>query len=139
MLINFGDFVDGAAQSVGDPYIQLLPLTDPAEAHADFVQVRMGGVDSSSSFHLLPAVVSPNDSNDDDGSDSGSSDNIKKYLPYIIAGSVAGGLILISLILYAIFGGSGKRYRRLQDPAPAGLPGHHAPPPFQQYQPARRY
>ncbi|KAH9858731.1 acid protease [Lenzites betulinus] len=139
MLINFGDFVDGAAQSVGDPYIQLLPLTDPAEAHADFVQVRMGGVDSSSSFHLLPAVVSPNDSNDDDGSDSGSSDNIKKYLPYIIAGSVAGGLILISLVLYAIFGGSGKRYRRLQDPAPAGLPGHHAPAPFQQYQPARRY
>ncbi|CDO77320.1 hypothetical protein BN946_scf184775.g10 [Trametes cinnabarina] len=143
MLINFGDFVDGALAKVGDPYVQLLPLTDPAEAHADFVQVRMGGVDRSSQLHLLPAI--PDNSNSDDDSSSSSDDNgIKKYLPYIIAGSVAGGLILIALVLYALFGGSRKKYRRLHDPAPAGLPGnlpnpYDRPPPFQQYQPSRRY
>ncbi|KAI0663518.1 acid protease [Cubamyces menziesii] len=138
MLINFGDFVDGALAKVGDPYIQLLPLTDPAEAHSDFVQLRMGGVDRSSELKLLPAI--PDTDNEENDDSSSSSDNgIKKYLPYIIAGSVAGGVILISLILYAIFGGSSKKYRRLQDPAPAGLPNPYDRPAFAQYQPSRRY
>ncbi|KAI0823633.1 acid protease [Trametes gibbosa] len=139
MLINLGDFIDGALSKVGDPYIQLLPLTDPAEAHADFVQVRMGGVDRSSNFKLLPAAPNQDDDDEEDDNGGSSNDNIKKYLPYIIAGSVAGGVILISLVLYAIFGGSGRKYRRLQDPAPAGVPGHQTLPPFQQYQPSRRY
>ena len=56
ILINFGDFVDGALAKVGDPYIQLLPLTDPAEAHRDFVQARLGGVDDAGSLHLLPVI-----------------------------------------------------------------------------------
>ncbi|KAL1939796.1 hypothetical protein VTO73DRAFT_9496 [Trametes versicolor] len=138
MLINFGDYVDGAAASkVGDPYIQLLPLTDPAEAHRDFVQVRMGGIDRSADLKLRPALTDTSD-DDDDSTTTDSGDNIKKYLPYIIAGSVAGGLILLGLVLYACFGGSKKRYRPLHDPAPAGLPGQ-GPPPFQQYQPSRRY
>ncbi|KAI0675315.1 acid protease [Trametes maxima] len=139
MLINFGDFVDGALAKVGDPYIQLLPLTEPTEAHRDFVQVRMGGIDRSSDFKLLPAL--PNTDDDDNSSDDkdGGEDNIKKYLPYIIAGSVAGGLIFIALVGYAIFGGSSKKYRKLHEPAPAGLPGSGERPPFQQYQPSRRY
>lgn len=137
MLINFGDYVDGAASKVGDPYIQLLPLTDPAEAHRDFVQVRMGGIDRSADLKLRPALTDTSD-DDDDSTTSSSDDNIKKYLPYIIAGSVAGGLILLALVLYACLGGSKKKYRPLHDPAPAGLPGQ-GPPPFQQYQPSRRY
>ncbi|KAI0358432.1 acid protease [Trametes cingulata] len=137
MLINFGDFVDGALAKVGDPYVQLLPLTDPAEAHYDFVQVRMGGVDRSSDLKLLPAI--PNTDNDDSDDSSSSDDTVKKYLPYIIAGSVVGGLLILGLILWAIFGTSGKKYRRLHDPAPAGLPGPNDRPPFAQYQPTRRY
>ena len=45
-LIDFGDFVDGSNSSVADPYIQLLPTTDRASAHADFVNVRLGGQDT---------------------------------------------------------------------------------------------
>lgn len=42
ILINFGDFVDDSAAAVADPYIQLLPTTnDTAEAHNDFVRVRL--------------------------------------------------------------------------------------------------
>ena len=67
MSINFGDFVDGALAKVGDPYIQLLPLTDPAEAHRDFVQARLGGVDDAGSLHLLPVI--PDTSSGDDDSD----------------------------------------------------------------------
>ncbi|OSD06863.1 acid protease [Trametes coccinea BRFM310] len=146
IFINFGDFVDGALAKVGDPYVQLLPLTDPAEAHADFVQVRTNGVDHSSQLHLLPAVPDNSEDDDDDDDSSSSDSGIKKYLPYIIAGSVAGGLILIALVLYALFGGSRRKYRRLHDPAPAGLPAtslpnpyDNHPPPFAQYQPSRRY
>ncbi|KAI0775709.1 acid protease [Trametes elegans] len=141
MLINFGDFVDGAPSKVGDPYIQLLPLTEPAEAHNDFVQVRMGGIDRSSDLKLLPAIPQTDDDDDSSGSDrhAEGESTIKKYLPYIIAGSVAGGIIMLSLILYALFGRSGKKkYRKLHEPAPAGLPSSTRAP-FEQYQPSRRY
>ncbi len=137
MLINFGDFVDGALTKVGDPYIQLLSLTDPAEAHTDFVTTRMGGIDKSADLHLLPAL--PN--NGEDGKDKPQEDTLHKYLPYIIAGSVAAGVIILALIAAASYRSSVKRrYRRLHDPAPAGLPTHATnAAPFQDYQPTRRY
>ncbi|EJF65327.1 acid protease [Dichomitus squalens LYAD-421 SS1] len=138
MLINFGDFVDGSLAKVGDPYIQLLPLTDPAEAHADFVKIRMDGIDKSADLHLLPALP---DSGDDGSSrdDRSSQDTLHKYLPYIIAGSVAVGVIILILIIAASYRASTKRkYRRLHDPAPAGLPASNSDP-FQNYQPTRRY
>ncbi|SJL07766.1 uncharacterized protein ARMOST_11116 [Armillaria ostoyae] len=45
-VFNFGDFVAGGNDTTirGDPYIQLLSTTDPAEAHSDFVTVRLSGV-----------------------------------------------------------------------------------------------
>ncbi|KAH9065101.1 acid protease [Lactarius deliciosus] len=48
LLIDYGDFVDGTTRT-GDPYVQLLPMTDPAAAHADFVATRLGGKDTTSS------------------------------------------------------------------------------------------
>ena len=66
-------------------------------------------------------------------------DEIKKYLPYIIGGSVAVGVVLLVLIVAASYRRSSKKYRRLHEPAPGGLPTTNAPAPFQQYQPTRRY
>ncbi|KAF8214330.1 hypothetical protein K438DRAFT_2149621, partial [Mycena galopus ATCC 62051] len=48
-LINFGDFIVGST-SKAYPCIQLLSLTDPAQAHAEFVKVRLGGVDTTTSI-----------------------------------------------------------------------------------------
>ncbi|KAK0441622.1 aspartic peptidase domain-containing protein [Armillaria borealis] len=44
-VFNFGDFVPGGNDTTirGDPYIQFLSTTDPAEAHSDFVAVRLSG------------------------------------------------------------------------------------------------
>ncbi|PBK97383.1 acid protease, partial [Armillaria gallica] len=41
-VFNYGDFVAGGNDTTirGDPYVQLLSTTDPAEAHSDFVAVR---------------------------------------------------------------------------------------------------
>jgi hypothetical protein len=46
LLINFGDFVDGTTTKA-PPYVQLLSVTDSATAHQDFVQTRLGGVDTT--------------------------------------------------------------------------------------------
>jgi len=56
-LMDFGDWVDNSSVDQVDPYIQLLPLTSVAAAHADFVKVRLGGTDTSGSsqYTLLPA------------------------------------------------------------------------------------
>lgn len=41
LLVNYGDFVDGAAGKA-PPYVQLLSVTDPTAAHLDFVNARPG-------------------------------------------------------------------------------------------------
>lgn len=45
-VFNFGDFIAGGNDTTirGDPHIQLLSTTDPAEAHSDFVAVRLSGL-----------------------------------------------------------------------------------------------
>lgn len=135
LLINFGDFVDGKDGKTNDPYIQLLSITQTSEAHSDFVVRRLDGVDDTSNFQLLPASVLPsiNENPDDDKS---LSEKIHPYLPYIIAGSCLLGLLLLLGIFFCIRSSRQKRYRRLHDPAPAGL---HQQPPFTSYQPSTRY
>ena len=135
MLVNFGDFVDGLSSKTADPYIQLLPLTnDLAEAHSDFVKIRLDGIDNTANFQLLPATTLPPTESSTPSGEESFSEKIKPYLPYIIAGCATAALILIVAIVFCIRSSRRKRYRRLHDPAPAGIE-----PPFAQYKPTRRY
>jgi hypothetical protein len=56
-LFDYGNFVSDTSNDRGDPYVQLLSLTDRTTALADFVKVRMNGTDTtgSASNTLLPA------------------------------------------------------------------------------------
>lgn len=56
-LFDYGDWVDESSNDRNDPYIQLLSTTDKASARNDFIQVRLGGVDTTNatSQALLPA------------------------------------------------------------------------------------
>jgi hypothetical protein len=56
-LLDYGNFISASSNDRGEPYAQLLPLTDPKTAYNDFVKVRMGGVDRTSDprYQLLPA------------------------------------------------------------------------------------
>ena len=56
-LLDYGNFMENTANDRGDPFVQLLPLTNAATAKEDFIQVRLNGVDTtgSSSKALLPA------------------------------------------------------------------------------------
>ncbi|KAF9783230.1 acid protease [Thelephora terrestris] len=51
--IDFGNFVKGGSFSY-NPFVYLMPVTNQAQAHADFVTARMGGVDvSGNAAHAL--------------------------------------------------------------------------------------
>lgn len=142
MLINFGDFVDGSNSKTADPYIQLLTTTDIADSHHDFVIVRLGGIDNAESVQLLPASVLPPNEDDTTDDDKSLSEKIHPYLPYIIAGSAVLGVLLLVGVAFCVRDSRKKKYRRLHDPAPAGMSSHQhrtSDPPFATYQPARRY
>jgi len=46
-LLNLGDFVDDTSATRGAPFVQFEPLTNPTQAHKEFVTVRLGGVDTT--------------------------------------------------------------------------------------------
>ncbi|KAI8993027.1 aspartic peptidase domain-containing protein [Trametes punicea] len=116
ILMNFGDFVDGSVTQVGDPFVQLRSITDPAEAHLDFVQQRLGGIDTTGSQKLLP----PNNE-DNTKVTINVQQKIKQYLPWIISASILGGLLLSFGVTYFFIWRSGRRYRRLHGRAPSGI------------------
>lgn len=125
ILMNFGDFVDGSADQVGDPFVQLHALTDPVEAHGDFVQQRLGGVDTTGLQTLLPATES-----EEDTSAGVKAPGRMPYLPWIIVASVLGGLLVAFMGAYVFIWGRGRRYRRVHENAPSGLEeGKRSPSP----------
>ena len=57
LLVDYGDFVDGSVNTTADPYVQLLSITNPTAAHADFVNVRLNGnhTNKSTPSHTMEA------------------------------------------------------------------------------------
>jgi hypothetical protein len=46
VLLDHGDFIDGSTSNMAAPYVELLPTTDAAVAHADFGATRLDTTDS---------------------------------------------------------------------------------------------
>jgi len=117
MLIDYGDFVDTSTTTTNNPYVQLLSTTDPAQAHADFVAVRLNGTDTTGS-QKKPGSGS--------GSGSGNNDTSKaktffeKYKIPIIATAAAGVVLLLLGTAFAQFRARKPPYRPLFEPAPIG-------------------
>ncbi|KAI9448438.1 acid protease [Lactarius indigo] len=80
LLIDYGDFVDGTTKT-DDPYVQLLPMTDPAAAHADFVATRLSGKNTTTS-----------QGNSSSGGPKGLFEN---HQIAILAGAMAAGALLL--------------------------------------------
>ena len=123
LLINYGDFVDATVSSTQNPYVQLLTMTDPATAHADFVAARLNGTDTSGNQH-----------NPGSGSGSGSGNNdvnntkgfYEKYKIPIIAAAAASAILVIGATAFLQFRSRRPPYRSLVEPAPAGSMQMHA-------------
>ncbi|KAF5345679.1 hypothetical protein D9758_013038 [Tetrapyrgos nigripes] len=125
-VINFGDFVDGSNDTIADPYIQLLPTLDKAKAHQDFVNQRLGGVDTTASqAPLLPMsqmkhspymgggfATTQNLAESNDHYDSDQRDNEPWYKrTRNIIGISIGGAILCGLILAIVLACTQRRHR----------------------------
>ncbi|KAI0261787.1 aspartic peptidase domain-containing protein [Gloeopeniophorella convolvens] len=137
LLIDFGDLVDGSANTTADPFVQLLSITDPALAHADFVNVRLN---NASAAPPSTTFTPPNNTGDEALIASAPSSShstvkssfLKEKIPIIVASSVGAALVLIgTLVLYRTRSRIAKRgrnslantyrsYQRLEAPAPAG-------------------
>lgn len=146
LLVDFGDFVDGTS-STADPYVQLLSLTnDTAKAHQDFVNVRLGGKDTTGNQHI--------NSTGSGSSGSGSgwnslSSKTKKIIIISAAAGVGALLLLIALCVCcrnrgsrratagsgAAMGFGNQAYRPLQDPAPNAAVETYALPNLNYNQP----
>ncbi|THH20588.1 hypothetical protein EW146_g785 [Bondarzewia mesenterica] len=133
LLVNYGDFLEGSNSSTANPYVQILSTTnDTAEAHDDFVQVRLDGVDKTGDQRLSASnTTSPDPSNNNGNNTSGSDSFFDRHkTAIIIAASVAGGLVVLgTLATVALCLGRKRRlassarpsvYRPLYEPAPAG-------------------
>lgn len=108
VLINYGDFVEGNANSKQDPYVQMLPLTNnSAQAHADFVKARGNS-----------ATWSPKT---DQTAASRAESWIKSHLGLVIGIAAGVGLLVLGLIV-ACCCCSGRsrrgRYAPIHDPVP---------------------
>ncbi|KAJ7213840.1 acid protease [Mycena pura] len=128
-LINFGDFVEDST-SKADPYIQLLSITNPAEAHTDFVNARLGGRDTTKDIFSFNGSTDSTVNDDDSSGDSHS--GLSRTTIFIIAGS-AGGVVLLAIVGALLFrkGNASRRgsYRQLNAPTQ----------PMHQYQQTRPY
>lgn len=149
LLINFGDFVDGSVNTTADPYVQLLSITDPASAHADFINVRLNPTpptsdDTPPPNHAAIAAADAPSASSKPKNDVKSA-FLKEKIPIIIASSVGIGLILIGVLVLCCtrnrFSERGrdslastyKSYQHLGAPAPAGdtrpVQGYRLVPP----------
>lgn len=154
LLINFGDFVDGSVDTTADPYVQLLSITDPASAHADFVSVRLNHTSAPPSPSPSPPPTSPPpnhaavDAAAKPSSSSSAMSNVKsaflkEKIPIIIVSAVGVGLMVIGILVLCCtrnrltsrsLASTYRSYQQLGAPAPAGemrpVGGyHHRPPP----------
>jgi hypothetical protein len=151
LLINFGDFVDGSVDTTADPYVQLLSVTNPAAAHAEFVNVRLNHTGAAASSTPAPVVDKISDLQPTTGSSQTSSGGdvksafLKQKIPIIIVLSVGVALVLLGIIMVCCtrdrFSKRGRHsladtyrsYQRLEAPAPLGnfnrVQGYHSGPP----------
>jgi len=115
LVLNYGDFIDGSTNNTANPYVQILPTTNPASAHADFVATRLGGKDTTGAQHFSGS-----------GSGSGSGNKspgfFQKYrIPIFVVAAGVGIAAFLGAVWFVTRRGK-PTYRPLYDPAPAAMP-----------------
>lgn len=83
--------MSGPSKDLNDPYVQLLPLTDKATAHADFVRTRLGGVDTTgdAAHALLPASEAKSSPQSEAEKKQQLEGKVLRQWPYIFLGCLA--------------------------------------------------
>lgn len=89
-LIDFANFVSGSSKDTGKPFVQMLPVTNVQNAHADFVNVRMNGVDSTgaASQALVPSSQGQSSPVSKEEKEKILAAKVLSRWPYILLGSL---------------------------------------------------
>ncbi|KAJ8080231.1 hypothetical protein PM082_017061 [Marasmius tenuissimus] len=100
-LMEFGKWVDGVDDQQ-DPYIQLLPLTTSSQAHADFVETRLSGTDTTkdAQFSLLPADQMQHSPVSDEEKKKKYQEMVLSRWPYILTGCLVGVILIIGFVVW---------------------------------------
>lgn len=86
VLLDYVDFIDHSTSNTAPPYVQLLPTTDAAAAHANFGATRL---DIAGSRQLGGSMT-------DSGSSSGRGGFSEKYrIPIFVAAAVVGVAVFL--------------------------------------------
>lgn len=127
-LFDYGNFVEDTSNDQGDPYVQLLPLTNPAAALADFASIRQNGTGSSSSSNiLLPASQESHSPVSAAEKKQHLEGAVARNWPYIFVGCLVFVLSVVGCSVYACC----CRKRRNKGARPFSNPYQaiHEPPP----------
>ena len=130
-LFDYGNFIEDSSNDRGDPYVQLLSLTDPITARADFVKARLNGADTtnSSSQTLLPASQeshSPISAAEKKQHIEGA---VARNWPYILLGCLAFVACVTGCCIYACCCRKRRKNRRAFSKNPYQSIQEPAPPP----------
>ncbi|OCB83844.1 hypothetical protein A7U60_g9049 [Sanghuangporus baumii] len=101
-LIDLGNFVTSAPKGTASGFIQLLSLTDTQKAHDDFVQVRMGGVDSTGDSKYYLVTASEGQSSPESSSEKKAhlAAKVLSRWPYILMGCLLGTALIVGYIVW---------------------------------------
>ncbi|KAJ3731206.1 aspartic peptidase A1 [Lentinula guzmanii] len=110
-VLNYGDWADDSSKS--DPFLQLLSTTNVEAAHNDFVQVRMGGVDttSASQWALLPSSEEVHSPVSEEEKKKEYQEMILSRWPYIFVGCLVFVLLVTGLIIWRCCCRKGRKNR----------------------------
>ena len=128
-LFDYGNYVDDTSNDRGDPYVQLLSVTDASSAHTDFVKVRLNGTDTtgSSSKALLPASKEAHSPLSPGERKQHIEGAVARNWPYILFGCVLFVLLIVGYCVYACCCRKRRKgvqtitrnsYQTIQEPAP---------------------
>ncbi|TFY58044.1 hypothetical protein EVJ58_g6659 [Rhodofomes roseus] len=101
-LFDYGNFVEDTSQDLGDPFIQLLSTTNATAAREAFVQVRLGGVDTTgdASQALLPASQEQQSPESEEEKKQEYEEKVLSRWPEIFVGCLAFVLIVVGIIVW---------------------------------------
>ncbi|TCD70766.1 hypothetical protein EIP91_001796 [Steccherinum ochraceum] len=101
-LLDYGNWIKDSSIDQNDPFVQLLPLTDPTTAKNDFVKIRLSGVDSTgdAAHQLLPADQMQHSPFSAGEKKKMYAEKVLSRWPYILVGCLVFVLLMIGLITW---------------------------------------
>jgi len=101
-LLDYGDWIKDSSVDQGDPFVQLLSVTDAAAAHKDFVKIRLSGVDTTgdSAHALLPANQMQHSPVSKEEKKKMYEEKVLSRWPYILVGCLVFVLLVTGLIIW---------------------------------------